>query len=259
MKIDIFVATHKKFHSPSLDSCYKVIQGGCAKYPLESDEYLRDDKGDNISLKKDNYNELTSLYWGWKNSNADIKGLCHYRRYFIYNHKILEEKTIIKILLNYDVIMPYPLIHLKNSNIKELLNGPLYRQDIEIVREAIQNIFPDYLYDYELVMQRKYACYRNMFISSDIIYNDYCEWLFTIFDYVEKKVSFSGYNEQEQRFFGFMGELLLNVWLHHSKKSVIFLDVKTLDDEINYSIKEIIKRFIVKFTANFYFNIIHRI
>ena len=43
-----------------------------------------DNTGDNISEKNGSYNELTTIYWAWKNYDADYYGLCHYRRYLSF-------------------------------------------------------------------------------------------------------------------------------------------------------------------------------
>ena len=44
--------------------------------------FVKDNTGDNISLKNPGYCELTGLYWAWKNLEADYIGLAHYRRHF---------------------------------------------------------------------------------------------------------------------------------------------------------------------------------
>ena len=106
-KIEIFVLTHKKFELP-LDNLYKPLLNGSITY--EDDfGYLRDDSGDNISDLNKYYAELTGVYWAWKNSDADIIGFCHYRRYFAKNIslKLLKKEDIEETL---DVSFKYLLI-----------------------------------------------------------------------------------------------------------------------------------------------------
>lgn len=55
---------------------------------------IGDDTGENISNKNDYYNEMTAVYWAWKNyeelGNPDYIGLMHYRRHFIFDENITD-------------------------------------------------------------------------------------------------------------------------------------------------------------------------
>lgn len=77
--IKLLVAMHKAYCLPE-DAVYAPIQVGGVHIP-GMENALRDDTGENISNKNRSYCELTALYWGWKNLQADYLGLVHYRRY----------------------------------------------------------------------------------------------------------------------------------------------------------------------------------
>lgn len=225
--IKIFVATHVKFELPVNDSIYVPIQGGAELYPDQRFGYLLDNTGENISLKKENFNELTSLYWAWKNDDSDVKGLCHYRRYLSKGGKlgssILSGEDVNKYLSEYDVILPYPLIHKGFSNKQFMLNSNnVFEGDLEILREVINRLKPEYLSDYDVIMNRDYASYCNMFIANHEIFNDYASWLFTILETVENHIDLSGRSLSQIRLYGYLGELLLNVYLYHNKYSVAY-------------------------------------
>lgn len=80
---------------------------------------IGDDTGDNISHKNSSYNELTAVYWAWKNydklGNPDYIGLMHYRRHFIFREAKFTESLVDKIDDNY-----YPLINYSPEAIKDI-------------------------------------------------------------------------------------------------------------------------------------------
>ena len=88
MKTKILIACHKEFCPPS-DGVFLPVAVG--KKGVWSDGMLRDDDGENIAKKNGTYNELTALYFAWKNFDKigapDAVGLNHYRRYFIYEKR----------------------------------------------------------------------------------------------------------------------------------------------------------------------------
>lgn len=80
MDIKIAAAYHKQ--STIICAPYIIpIQVGKA-LTATSLNIQKDDEGDNISYKNPWYCELTALYWLWRNTKADYKGLIHYRRAF---------------------------------------------------------------------------------------------------------------------------------------------------------------------------------
>ena len=75
----IYIATHKAVNFEPMPN-FALVQVGAALHdPLP---YLSDATGDNISHLNPQFCELTALYWIWKNSTEEFKGLAHYRRFF---------------------------------------------------------------------------------------------------------------------------------------------------------------------------------
>lgn len=56
----IIIAAHKKYRMPTFSSYIPLQVGAEGKEPLG---YVRDNTGDNISLKNPSFCELTGLYW----------------------------------------------------------------------------------------------------------------------------------------------------------------------------------------------------
>ena len=70
----------------------------------------------------------------------------------------------------------------------------------------------------------------NMFAMKKEIFNEYCEWLFTILFELEKRIDISNYDAFQARVFGRISELLFNVWLDKQNYSYVVVPVTFLGD-----------------------------
>lgn len=226
--VKIMVLTHKDYWMPK-DEIYVPMFVGKKARELElsgtlSKLCLTDGTGDNIAFKNPNYCELTGIYWAWKNLQADYIGLVHYRRHFTRVEKYSPEKKKEQILSNedwknilgqYNVIVPRKRKYYIESNYSHYIHAH-HSEGLDVTRKIIIDKYPEYLSDFDCVMNRTWAHMFNMFVMREDIYNDYCKWMFSILFELEEHVDISKYSKYEARIFGFVSELLLDVWLEHN-------------------------------------------
>lgn len=236
------IATHKKYWVPQ-DVTYMPIHVG--KYNKEGIGFQGDDTGDNISSKNSNYCELTALYWAWKNLKCEYIGLCHYRRYFahpcFFNTYEGKKKSIymyadyLKVLKRYDVIVPWRF-NLKVQTIKDQYAKDHYLKDLEETRSILATMYPDYLDSFDTLMLSRKLFLCNMFVTKKCIFDQYAQWIFSIFFELEKRIDISGYDDYQKRVYGFLSERLFNVWLHKNdclrlkQVPVVFLEKEANDE-----------------------------
>lgn len=216
----LYVVTHKKFICPQLNG-YIPIQVGRLFTNVNLD-FLSDDTQDNIAYKNNTYCELTALYWMWKNDNSNMNddiGLCHYRRYFTKNPFSKSEKYFItqsdveSDLAKVDIILPKKVFLKTTVEEKYSLTGSGFKKDLDVLRNIFENKYPEYLNDYDAIMNGKEQYFWNMFVCYKKLMDEYCNWLFAILDELEKKIDIKNYTKQQARIFGFISERLLNVWI----------------------------------------------
>ena len=222
-KISIYVMAHKKFNAPE-NEIYKPMQVGAA---LHDDlGYLRDDTGDNISVKNPNYSELTGVYHVWKNDHdSDIVGICHYRRFFADDSlNLMGAEYIDRLFEKADVVTTYAA-KLKNTLFVDYC---LAHHDVDMIetRNAIQKLYPDYLATFDEVMDGRCMFFANMMIARKSVYDEYCKWLFDILFEVERNLDISDYDDYNKRVYGFISERLLGVWLKNTYKKIIILNTQ---------------------------------
>lgn len=193
-------------------------------------DMIGDNTGDNISVKNPYFCELTATYWIWKNVNADIVGLFHYRRYlnfnnnenvaFIQNEDILNkhgitQDNIEKNFQEYDILVPT----ITKKNKKSTYN--YYKKmhiisDLDITLDVIKKLYPDQYDTACNVLKNSSQMYRgNIIIAKKEIFDKYARWLFSILFEVEKIIHPNVLKRDvyQQRVYGFLAERLMGVFL----------------------------------------------
>lgn len=217
LKIEILVAAHKKFPMPEKKGYLPILVGATKNYK-PGIEYQRDDEGENISAKNPNYNELTAVYWAWKNlKNVDAIGLVHYRRLFFdskpYNlNNVISIENVEKLLTKYDVILPKKRNYYIETNYSHYVHAH-HQEPLDKTREIIVQYYPSYLSNYDKIMHRTKAHMFNMFVMRKVAFDSYCQFIFGVLEKLEDEIDISDYSIQEARVFGYISELLMDVWL----------------------------------------------
>lgn len=237
-KVSIYVVSHKE-NKRKYPPCYHVLHVGKNDFHAE----FYDDKGDNISDKNDSYCELTALYWIWKNADDGIVGLEHYRRIFsttlLSNNKhfFLSEKKINTLLENNQCIVT-KLYNFKKT-IFENRTEFCYEKDLLLLEETIKEVVPEYYDTYKQVFDGHCSFLCNMIIADKNLIDSYAEWLFKILFSLEKIVDISSYEGNYKRIYGYLGEVLLTVYIFHNRIKfkecpVANLDVSLLDKAVRF-------------------------
>lgn len=170
---------------------------------------LRDNTGDNISVKNRNYCELTATYYAWKHSNALYKGICHYRRIFDITDGQMKE--LLGATDNWDVILPYPSVHYPDISVQHVRY--VKKDDWNAMKHALKELEPEYLRAYEeSISSGEHFFYNyNMLIAKTEVFDDYCSFLFRILEQTEGLTTPKG-RERADRFAGYLGENLTTIY-----------------------------------------------
>lgn len=211
MSVKIFAMTHKRFEVPG-DPMYIPLHVG-HKNAKEDFGYLGDDTGDNISDLNCYYAELSGVYWVWKNyRDADCVGICHYRRFLTSEAGyVFSEAEYERILEDYDIVTTKQL-ELPGS----YRNGFGAHHKVGTLDETgriIAELYPEYYDTFVSLVHQNKTYFGNIMVAKKELYDAYCEWLFTIFFALQKRIDLTFEDDYHKRVFGFISEFLLYVWV----------------------------------------------
>jgi glycosyltransferase involved in cell wall biosynthesis len=241
--IDIAICYHKRavlFESDSL----KPMQLG--KAIAKMDLGIRgDDTGDNISAKNAWYAELTAIYWLWKNSDADIKGVFHYRRLLdlnaqskyadkeIYEVPAGDIKTPSGFLNELDLSISSIFALLENNTVITRKREDLHSWSMYSVGEfaskyvgemyfdeamnIIKRDYPEYYPSAKKLIAGSISWFSNISVMKKSDWDEYCSLLFDIISKTEQKVDYSAkqfaFGMETTRWAGYLGEYLTAIFI----------------------------------------------
>lgn len=197
------------------------------EYQWMLDNMIGDDTGDNISLKNRHYNEMTGIYWAWKNyerlGNPDYIGFMHYRRLFSFTDasfstkdsitEILEKAQIFNNHLIKSLVSQYDLLtppwrgpipqgaSLKKMFAVQPLKGLASILDKHSASKDKWNEF----------VENNQLCYSNMFIMRKELFFEYCEFIFSVLKERESQID---YSKDGERRIGFDSEFITDFFFY---------------------------------------------
>lgn len=177
--------------------------------------------GKNIDFLNKFYCELTGLYYLWKNVDAAIKGLEHYRTYFVSDNGLLDETDIYEILNKHDVIcgrMHFP----STMGIRNVRHGTQLGPTAPFMTtfcDVINELNPDMGSAFQTYLDGEYFYPTNTLITSNRLFNEYCQALFYVLTRFDKRVPFSS---QSLRMDGYMAELFMGFWFTYKRYSMYY-------------------------------------
>ena len=218
MNLRIYAMTHKAFEVPT-DPMYQPLHVGHAN--AVDLGYPGDDTGENISHLNCYYSELTGFYWLWKNcKDVDYIGTCHYRRFLINEQeKVLTKAEYQELLQRYDLVTTKRVILNNSYHFGFSANHNIHALDT--AGEVIRDLYPEYYEAYITLVHQNETYFGNMIVTSKVLFDEYCQWLFSIFAEVEKRIDLdTDEDAYHKRVLGFISEFLLLVWVRVKGLSV---------------------------------------
>ena len=211
-----WVVCHRPFPVSQVDMYRKLCVGG-----YYDDISASETEGQNIAQYNPELNELTALYWIWKNTKSEYVGLSHYRRFLFDNGKRMDAKRAEEILRDHDIILaPIRLKWNLMTNIDKAVGDQFFTDGYHAFRTEIDLHQPEYLQAFIETMRGDFMYYCNLFMARREIVEEYCKWLFSFLTDAADRIDVSQGNDVQKRTAGYFGEVMWTVWLrkHHELK-----------------------------------------
>jgi len=197
---------------------------------------IGDDTGENISHLNRYFNELTGIYWAWKNydklGNPDYIGFMSYRCLFYFSKRDADKslpvsqkqpdyyyfdnfsefywsneytQEILNLIRKYDYITNVP--RKDKESVKEQycnqysLGMGHIAEDIDNLQNIINQDFPQYQQDFKEYLTGFENYFSNSFIMKKELFFEYCEFIFPICFKYHEKTDYSNRNSEQSRMF----------------------------------------------------------
>lgn len=208
---------------------YVPINGGSKLRGSLPEYFLFDDTGDSISDKNYLLNEMTSIYWFWKNfdlTGIDYIGFNHYRRFF--------RASDINDYREYDIIVAKPI----KCPFTLAWQYNYYHNiaDLQICCDILKNVDSDFqskFVDYLNTKTDNYApC--NMFVMRKDLFIEWCKFIFPVADKLINSLNLCGRDNYQRRAVCFLIERIFGFWCYDKMSSGLRVKEIEIDEHKEY-------------------------
>lgn len=240
---------------------------------------IGDNTGDNISELNPYFNELTVIYWAWKNRAAlggpEYIGLSHYRRQFtlkkhgnlksfdprgtyykLFERDFIKDPSRMKrFIQKYDIVVPESHVKPCRSNAHGARADYLRAFNNQALEEALSIFKNRNPQDAQLIEQLADSpCFHpfNMSVMRWPLFDAYCHFLFdSLLEFAKKFPPQDPHSPFPPRTCGMVGERMTSIWVELMRQTHPELRIGTLEvarrDDISSApktLKEIDARYI---------------
>lgn len=232
------------------------IQVGCASAAARLHTALRDDTGDNISQKFDQYNALTAQYWAWKNIDAEYYGFFKHDRYLNFSDRPVEELFLGEAVIKEMDAEAQQRCGLDDASIRAAVEGwdviascvqdlhadsgklitPFERWTTKVrlpeqclldMLALVEVRHPDYASDIQAYVHGHCSRLHGLYVMRKPVFSDYCGWLFALLDkYAAMHETAVLAHDGQPCVLRCLSHELLNIYLIHQERTVAGFKVK---------------------------------
>lgn len=183
----------------------------CADSPMRTD-----DTGENISAKNRMYCEMSAVFWVWKNTDHDWVGIEHYRRHLLIKPEMLRDDI--------DAILPLPYICYPHemAQFRRFVSEDV----LQALLRALKELYPGGYEAYHAILYGKYQYTYNMVCARKTVFDAYCQWFFTITEYMEQMMGQEVPELLETRAFSYIAEVLTNLYFMSHQTDLVIRHVE---------------------------------
>ena len=223
----IYVSTHKNFFIPKLPKGYQLIHAG-KKIFNDDLGFQGDDTGDNVSELNVQINELSAIYWVWKNApHVDYIGFASYRRFFAIpgdgeisigndGEHVATVDELIDLLQDCDMIVGIPTMNVVSFEPDFQAQYDIGRQ---IFRKHFENQQPDYVETLNRVEAGNRLITNTIFFTRWSLFNEYCKFLYSFLIPAAREYA------TNDRTMSYKGEQAFSVFCEHNNLRLKFLPI----------------------------------
>lgn len=235
-KYMIYSIHHKNENYPAYkNSVVSPIFAG-EKDETRTDIKLSDSDGDKeISKLHYTFSEFTATYWVWQNSDAQCIGIMHYRRALNYSFEsrplglgFCQDHGLIRsrmdeVFSETDITVGDPM-HFNQTIFSQYKScHPLYADDVfediksylELNYKDMTDSFTEHFYG-----KNQNAYFKCQIVAKKKAFDEYAKFVFDVLFYLNDKYSEKIKGKSgESRFFAFIGERLMSLFIYHVIKT----------------------------------------